>query len=116
MLLQSARYSDAEPHSQPPPMTNLEAGSRAPAARPSLSTYVCHPFPHLVVLPHPASTSARRTNANSTSLSTRAPEEHQRLNAHLRAHPYHPGPTRFEPSPTVFPQAPAPASVAGGTR
>ncbi|KAJ7217385.1 hypothetical protein C8J57DRAFT_277472 [Mycena rebaudengoi] len=39
--------------------------------RPSLSTYVCHPFPHLIVLPHsihPASTSARRTNANSTSL------------------------------------------------
>ncbi|KAJ7264626.1 hypothetical protein C8J57DRAFT_1718520 [Mycena rebaudengoi] len=30
-------------------------------------------------------------------------EEHQRVNAHLRAHPYHPGPTRFEPSPTSAP-------------
>ncbi|KAJ7221174.1 hypothetical protein C8J57DRAFT_1482461 [Mycena rebaudengoi] len=38
-MWQYARYSDAEPLSQPPPMTNLEAGSRAPAARPSLSTY-----------------------------------------------------------------------------
>ncbi|KAJ7221173.1 hypothetical protein C8J57DRAFT_1731837 [Mycena rebaudengoi] len=36
---------------------------------------------------------------------TRALEEHQRVNAHLRAHPSHPGPTRFEPSPTNIPTA-----------